>query len=225
MLAHGRRHDRATWDSGPWVRGGAIGFAAMLIVFGVGTVLTAGPVDPVQAVTGVVLAAALLGALPGSLAVLAVRLFHRTEPPNAVEARIAYVKERIQRPDDVWERLLAQCEQSVRAAGEAVELAPASAATNWLTALHRRMEQELAGAETLARLARTAFPDERVTLSTAARAHPLHERLRRAVADFHTSKQGIVDVVARLVREPRLDDVRAELAMLESQLPVLSDPE
>lgn len=231
-MGHGRR-DRARWgddDREPWLRGGIIGFAAMLVVFGVATALTGGPVDPLPAITGVLMAAALFGAVPVSMVVLAVGAFRRrrSEPrwtDATVEDKIQHVKERIQRPDDAWERLLQRCEQSVRATGDAVALAPASPATDWLASMHGRMEQELDKAVILARLARTAFPDEWGTLSAAARAHPLHERLRKAVADFETSKQSIVDIVARLVREPHLDDVRSELAMLEIQLPVLSEPD
>lgn len=235
-MGHERQVDRLapeTPSHGPWLRGGVIGFAAMLVVFGSMAALTGGPSPFLQEGAIVVAASVLLGGVPGSLSVILVNSLgwrRRRHERNQVsveelQLKIEWVKARSQRPDDAWQRLFGRCEKAVRAAGEAVAIAPAAPATDWLSQLHRRMEQELRNADTLTRLARTAFPDERLTFSAAARAHPLHEQLTAAAADFESSKQTIVDIVTRLVHRPDLDGVRAELTMLEDQLPVLAEPD
>lgn len=231
-LAREGKGSRWAWrDSGywAWARGGLIGFAAMLVLFGLaivfgGASMGAGPVgDAAAALTGAVTFGAVPGALVGLLADLTRTRRRRRQSPTQVT--VGELTSRAALPDDVWERMYQQCAQSVRSAGDAVALAPASPAQEWLVTLHGRMEQELANAETLAQLGRAAFPDERVVPSEPARQHALYTRLRTAVGDFAASKQGIVDIAAQLVRKPDLDEVRTELTMLEIQLPVLSGPD
>ncbi|HVV18637.1 MAG TPA: hypothetical protein VHF06_04330 [Pseudonocardiaceae bacterium] len=234
-LGHERKRDGSAWlrrATGPAGRAMLVGFAAMLVVFSIGAA-TAGPRNVFLDAAGVLAFAILFGAVPTGLVALSVssmvRRRRRHTPPQVTVAelqdKIRYVQERIRHPQDVWDRMLGRCEAAVRSAGEAVALAPGGPSTDWLRSIHARMEQELANAATLARLARTAFPQAGPTPSPAARSHPLHEQLSKAVHDFETSKQTIVDIVARLVRKPDLDQVRSELAMLEVQLPVLSGPD
>ncbi len=236
MLGHGERSNRSTSDAhdhGPWVRGGVIGFVAMLILFGLAAMFGGGPEHAFAEGAGVLAAAVLLGAVPGSVAVVLystiVRWHHTPRRPEVtveeLQHKIQHVKDRMRRPDDAWQRLFARCDRAARAAGDAVAIAPPSSATDWLWSLHERMRDELDNVDALTRLARTEFPDERGTFSTAALAHPLFERLSRAAVDFESSRTGIVDIVARLVHRPDLDGVRAELSMLEAQLPVLSEPD
>jgi hypothetical protein len=228
-LAREGKGSRWAWhDRGYWARGGLVGCAVMLVLFGLAIVLGgastgAGPVgDAAAALTGAV----TFGAVPGALVGLLADLTRRRRPPAPARVTVGELRHRAALPaDDVWERMYQQCARSVRSAGDAVTLAPASPAQEWLAALHGRMAQELANARALAQLGRAAFPDERVVPSPAARQHRVYVQLRAAVDDFATSTQRVVDIAAQLVRGPNLDDVRTELAVLEVQLPVLSEPD
>lgn len=205
-----------------WLRGGLIGFAIMLVLWGLASA-TDGYDDGAGAkVFATVFLAAVTGLLPGfGIEMFATRRSARRRLPPPPAPPVA-----LPPPDDIWQRMLEQCQQSMRTVDEAVDVAPDSAAKKWLVSLQGKMTTELGNAGSLVRLARAEFPDERGQEgSAAAVAHPLYWQLRKAVADFTTSREGVVAIAAKLVHQPDLDQVRTDLDMLSQQLPELSEPD
>lgn len=207
-----------------WVRGALIGGTVVAALVGLGMV---GYHDTVgDRVSTVIFGAIALGGLPGATIGAIIGAVRRRQVRIAA-APVRKLAARIQddRPNDVWERMLQDCETSVHQAGEAVALAPPGAATDWLVSLQGRMEQELDGVRTIARLARMEFPHELVVVSSEAKQHMPYQQLIKAKADFEASRQRVIDIVTQLVHRPDLDQVRTDLTMLEQELPVLGDPD
>jgi hypothetical protein len=204
-----------------WRRGGLIGFIVMLVLWGAVT-LTDGDDGGVGAA---LFAAVILGAGTGLLPGFAIDMFATRHSARRQSAPPPAPPVAVPPPDDIWQRMLEQCQQSMRTVDEAVDVAPASAAKKWLVTLQGKMTTELGNATSLVRLARAEFPDEHGSGSADAVAHPLYWQLRKAVADFTTSREGIVAIAAKLVHQPDLDQVRTDLDMLTQQLPELSEPD
>lgn len=203
-----------------WLRGGLIGFAIMLVLWGL-VEATDGYDDPVGAR---VFATVFLGAVTGLLPGFGIEMYiSRGKRLRQVLAQTP-PQVTLPPPDDIWQRMLDQCQRSMRTVDEAVDVAPASAAKDWLVSLQGKMTTELGNAGSLVRLARAEFPDEHGSGSAEALAHPLYGQLNQAVADFATSRERIVAIAAKLLHQPDLDQVRTDLDMLTQELPELGGP-
>ncbi len=213
-----------------WLRGGLLGIAVVMLISVVAAAAGGGLIEIWSGLVLGIFGAAPLGMIGGGLIDIS---RHRVTPRRHPAAgshesgrrTVAELVERAGSPIDVWQVLAANCHDSVRRAGEAIALAPESAATDWLRQLHARMVAELPKVDTLASLARTDFAHEAATPSAGAREHPLHAELTTAAAEFEAGRRRIADIVAQLVGQPDLGQVAIELHALEIELPILADPD
>jgi hypothetical protein len=209
----------------PWVRGALLGYVLVVIIVAFNLSGDHSVGDWVSTLT---VGALVVGGVPGALfGVLVGAGLRRREAAGHTVREIAdrVHREAAEHPDDLWARMYSECEAAVRRAGDAVALAPPCAATTWLAELHERMTQELAKAATVAKLGRLAFPDARRVPTEAARNHSAYQQLAAAGADFTAASTRITDIVAKLVRQPHLDQVSEDLRMLENELPSLAEPD
>jgi hypothetical protein len=208
--------------------GGLLGFAVVLVL----SVLAGATGGGLAVFLGGLLFAVFLGAplgmLGGHVASRLPRPIVQRPRPGAHEIgrlTVGELTERERLPHDVWRTLAEACHDSVQRAGDAITLAPDSAATEWLWQLYDRMVAELPKVDALASLARIEFPHELATASPAAREHELHAQLAAAAAEFESSRQRVSDIVARLLGHPDLGEITVELRTLEIELPVLGEPD
>jgi hypothetical protein len=127
-----------------WVRGALIGGTIVAALVGVSLI---GYDDTVSdRVSAVIFFAIALGGLPGA-AIGAIIAAVRRRQARIAAAPVRQLAARIQDdgPNDVWERMLRDCETSVQQAGEAVALAPPGAATDWLVSRRRPISRPAAG--------------------------------------------------------------------------------
>ncbi|HEY1573655.1 MAG TPA: hypothetical protein VGG05_20100 [Pseudonocardiaceae bacterium] len=126
---------------------------------------------------------------------------------------------------DLWQQLADACADHVHKSGEAIVLASPFPAIDRLVALQERMTAELAKVDTLARLARSQFPNEPGVPSPRTATHPLYHQLRQAEAAFARSRSRVVGIVLMLPHRPDFHEVDAELLLLAADLPVVAEPE
>jgi hypothetical protein len=207
-----------------WLRGGLLSFAAATLI---DSLVAAAAGDYASFLAGMqfVFIATALGALVGAIADKERRERPAIAPPPPTPPAVSRLPLWTPAPGDVWYVLAGKCRDSVQRAGEAIALAPPSAATDWLWQLHARMVAELTPVDRLAALARSELPHEAPTASAKARALPVHAALVRATAEFEASRHRVASIVERLLGHPDLAQVEIELRMLEKELPVLAGPE
>ncbi len=124
----------------------------------------------------------------------------------------------------IWKRHLQQCVTSVTRFHAIVAATPPGPARDWLAAMGGQLDADLDAVRRLAALAQSIEPGARLRARQPA-AKRVAVRLESAVEGFRTVETRTADIAVQLALDPSYDSVRAQLDVLEQQLPHLARAE
>jgi hypothetical protein len=124
-------------------------------------------------------------------------------------------------PTGLWKRQVHRCAASVARFHGIVAASPAGPARDWLAGIGRQLDVDLEAVRRLAALAQSIEPRARIRARQPA-AKRVAARLATAVDGFRAVENRAADIAVQLALDPSYDSVRAQLDVLEQQVPHLA---